>query len=64
MTVGIPTSGNAWLKSAAHIPVKARFAATDRSIERVRSTGIWARARRIRIEVSSSRLFRLVTVKK
>jgi len=44
------------------MPVRARFAATDRSIERVRSTGICARASRIRIDVSSSTLFRFVGV--
>ena len=62
MTVGMPASGNAWSKSAVHMPARARFAATDRSIERVRSTGICARASRIRIDVSSSTLFRFVGV--
>ncbi|MCY1251177.1 hypothetical protein D9M72_649100 [compost metagenome] len=52
MMTGIGRPGNAAFSIAATMPESARFAAIDRSMQRVRITAIWPSARMIRIEVS------------
>ena len=53
------TPGKAALSMAATMPVSARLAAMERSIERVRMTAIWPSARIIKIDVSLKTVARL-----
>ena len=59
MIIGIGSPGTATFSIATAMPVSARFAATDRSMQRVRMTTIWPKARMINGAVSLNTLAKL-----